>query len=355
MRVLHLVSSTDRRGAQVFATQLAARLGGPPDHVVLAVEPGTAGGGLPLPVLGRRRSDVAGVARLVGHLRRADVLVAHGSTALLHGAVAGALARRPFVYRNIGDPSSWGRVRAADLRIGAPLRRAAAVSAIYPDARRHLVDAYRLDPARVVWIPNGVPDPGPPGPGRRGEARRSLGLDPARRWIGFVGALSAEKGVLQAIDAVALDPDLALVVAGDGPQRDEAGRAAAELAPGRVRFLGSVPDVGPVYAAVEAVVLPSRTEGIPAVAVEAGLRGLPVVATAVGGTPEVVVDGATGRLVQTAAPQVLRGALDEALAHGAEWGRAARNRCAERFTIDRVARQWAELLERVSTGRTAGG
>src|SRR5690606_34647656 len=109
-----------------------------------------------IPALGSRRWDPAGLARLSVTVRSFDVLVAHGSSALLHGAVASALSRTPFVYRNIGDPASWGAVRAAQLRIGVPLRRAAAAVSLYGAAADFLGSRYRL--ARPVEvIPNAVP------------------------------------------------------------------------------------------------------------------------------------------------------------------------------------------------------
>ena len=348
---LHLISSTDRRGAQVFASQLAHELGGMPEHPVVAIEPGTGAHPLHCAVLGERRWDPAGFVRLVAGARRCRVLLAHGSSALLHGAAAAAGAGRPFVYRNIGDPAAWGRVRAADVRIGAPLRRAAAVAALYPGARTHLVEAYSLDPERVVTIPNGVPMVPAADDDERADARHALGLVGSLGWVAFVGALSEEKGVLAAVRAVAADPDLGLVVAGDGPERAAAEQLAEAEAPGRVRFLGVTDRPRTVLAAADVVVLPSRTEGIPAVAIEAGLCGRPVVATAVGGLPEVVVDTATGRLVAEPAPEVLTPALREAIDHGPAWGAAGRARCLERFTIEQVARQWDEVLLAVAQDR----
>ncbi len=348
---LHLISSTDRRGAQVFASQLADQLGGLPEHPVVAIEPGAAAHRLPCAVLGERRWDPAGFVRLVAGTARRRVLLAHGSSALLHGAAAAAAAGRPFVYRNIGDPAAWGRVRAADLRIGAPLRRASAVAALYPAARAHLIEAYSLDPARVVTIPNGVPAMPEVDEAERTAARRTLGMTDALEWVAFVGALSEEKGVLAAVRAVAADPGLGLVVAGDGPERGAAQRLADSEAPGRVHFLGVTDRPRTVLAAADVLVLPSRTEGIPAVAIEAGLCRRPVVAADVGGLPEVVVHGGTGVLVADTSPEVLAPALREAIEHGARWGDAARSRCVERFTIERVARQWDDLLRDVAQDR----
>ncbi len=346
--VLHLITSSDRRGAEVFAVRLAEELGGAPRNEVVAIAPGARGERLDVAALGTRRADPLGWLRLVRRLRRADVLVAHGSSALLHGASAAWVARRPFIYRNIGDPDAWRAVRGADLRIGLPLRRAAAVAALYPAAAAQLVDAHRLDPERVTVVPNAVPAFDAPSVFEQEAARRRLGLGDDLDWVGFVGALSEEKGVLDAIRAVASDPALGLLVVGDGPQREEAGVLADSLAPGRVRFHGVTDDPIGVMSAVDAVVLPSRTEGIPAVAIEAAMCGVPVVATAVGGMASVVVDGETGVLVETPEVQELAAGLRRAIRHRDEMGEAGRRRCLERFSMAQVARDWQQLIERVA-------
>jgi glycosyltransferase involved in cell wall biosynthesis len=103
--------------------------------------------------------------------------------------------------------------------------------------------------------------------------------------------------------------------------------------------------VVPVLAAADALVLPSRTEGIPAVVIEAGLAGLPVVASAVGGIPEVVVDGETGALVTPGDEVGLAEAITRALAHAGTLGPAGRERCRRRFELTPVAAAWGALLD----------
>ena len=87
--------------------------------------------------------------------------------------------------------------------------------------------------------------------------------------------------------------------------------------------------------------LPSWTEGLPLVVLEAMARGRPVVATAVGGTPELVVDGETGLLVPPRDPErspaALRRLLDDAELRR-RLGEAGRRRVAERFSSTRCAR-----------------
>ena len=86
------------------------------------------------------------------------------------------------------------------------------------------------------------------------------------------------------------------------------------------------------------LVLPSYEEPFGTVLAEAMAVGTPVVATRVGGLPEVVDDGVTGRLVEPGAPDRLAEAVLDVLAHRAEMGDAARERAARFNTADYVER-----------------
>ncbi len=207
-------------------------------------------------------------------------------------------------------------------------------------------------------VPNGVPADlfTPTPPESRAEARRALAtqlgadISPDRPLVAFLGALSAEKDPLLAVDAMALVPSAQLVVAGGGPLAAELVARAGAVGAGRVHVIGSVAEPARLLTACDALVVPSRSEGIPAVAIEAGMSGLPVVATAVGGVAEVVVDGTTGRLVDDRRPEALAEALREVLdpVVGGAMGRAARERCVARFGLDGVAAAWEPLLARAA-------
>jgi glycosyltransferase involved in cell wall biosynthesis len=350
-RILHLIAANHRRGAETFAVQLGHHLQGRGHDVrVLAQRDAATSSPLDVELAGRSRWDPAGMARTMRAAAWADVVVAFGSTALLNGAAACGATRTPFVYRTIGDPTVWGRVRAANLRIGAPLRSAAAVVALYGAAADFLVERYRADPDRLCIIPRGVPVDrfAPSSPTRRAAARAELGLDHRLRWVAYVGSLSIEKDPLLAVAAIgAAGPEIGLVVAGDGPLADEVRRASAPWQD-RIRLLGAVGDVRPVYAAADALVLPSRTEGIPGAAVEAGLCGLPVVGFPVGGVPEVVEQEVTGLLVETRDPSVLAAALAVAVERRDAWGAAGRQRCRDRFSMESVGAAWDDLVTEIA-------
>ena len=117
---------------------------------------------------------------------------------------------------------------------------------------------------------------------------------------------------------------------------------APATAPSNLKALGPGE---PSYVSVwmlsaDVVVVPSRTcDALPRVALEAQARGKPVIATRVGGLPEIVEDGVTGRLIPPGDWQALRDALlvlaeDPALRH--RWGQAARQRVQERFGATRT-------------------
>lgn len=182
----------------------------------------------------------------------------------------------------------------------------------------------------------------------RSDAVERLALDRDRSWVAYVGALSDEKDPLLAVEALGhLGDDIGLVIAGGGALETEVTSAAAMFGD-RVRMLGTVDDVRPVYAAADALVLPSRTEGIPGAAVEAGLCGLPVVAFGVGGVPSVVLNEATGILVDERRPVAVAAAIRDAIDNGSSYGEAARAHCLKQFSMRSVGRAWEQVIDEVT-------
>jgi glycosyltransferase involved in cell wall biosynthesis len=98
----------------------------------------------------------------------------------------------------------------------------------------------------------------------------------------------------------------------------------------------------------DVVVLPSFTEGLPNVALEASAAGVAVVATAVGGTPEVIADGQTGFLVPPGDPATLADKINSLLMNATmrtQFGVAGRERMRQQFTFEAQAGQYWKLFD----------
>lgn len=352
--VLHVVTSSLRRGAEVFALDLAAALEsrGRPSEVV-ALAPGTGDATLPVPTLGRTALAPATLLALRRRATGAPAVVAHGSRAL--PACVAALAGRstPVVYRSIGDPAAWAGGRLRRRRSRALLRRVDAVTALWPGAAVALRTLYNLPAARVHVIGNAVPEERVtvPSPHQRAAARAGFGLPGDAPVVATIGALSPEKRVADVIAAVGALPDVHLLVVGGGPERPELERQAAGLAPGRVHFAGPTDGPGDALAAADAVVLASRTEGLPGVLIEAGLAAVPAVATDVGGVSAIVHDGATGALARPGDAASLVDGLRRVLADHEALGAAARRHCLGSYELGGVADRWDELLGGLTADR----
>ena len=144
------------------------------------------------------------------------------------------------------------------------------------------------------------------------------------RDVVFVGRLAAVKGSdrIGGIARAAADAGGRLVVIGDGPDMDAVRAEVATIGlEAAVEFAGTLPHrkVMDRMAGARAVVVPSRSEGVAKVAIEALIAGTPVVAFGVGGIGDVVIDGANGRLVPAGDLVAFHGAVSEVLNDDEEW------------------------------------
>ncbi|MBA3341756.1 MAG: glycosyltransferase family 4 protein [Gemmatimonadaceae bacterium] len=200
-------------------------------------------------------------------------------------------------------------------------------------------------------------------PTNRVSACRLADLDPARRYLLFVGRLVDEvKRVSALIRAFAplmvRHPDADLLIVGEGPDGERLRQLGAELAPGRVRFLGwrsGIEVLTALYNAAECLLLPSRREGFPTVVGEAMACGTPVLASQVGGVAELVVEGETGWLVPAGDDNALASRLSFVLDHrdavAAMRPRArsmAETRVSREMVAQALAQCFASVLERAA-------
>jgi len=347
--LLQVVASTDRRGAEVFAVGLEKALAGRGRSVqTMALAPGRVESDtLPIRTLGRAPLAPSTLLALHRQLRRGRIAIAHGSNTLPACAVASLGSGTPFVYRNIGDPRYWAGRGSRRARVSLFLSRASAVAVLWGGAADSFMAAFGVPRHKVRIIPNGVPAALFPAidDQSRAAARSRLSCDVETPLVLYLGALSPEKNVADAIRAVGLVPGVALLVVGDGSERAKLEALAGEVAPTRVQFLGTLPDSAVALAAADVLVLASSTEGIPACLIEAGMSELPVVATNVGGVAEVVVHDETGLLVPPGDVGALADGLRRVLAGPTTLGQAARARCLANFEMEVVAKAWEQLLQ----------
>jgi glycosyltransferase involved in cell wall biosynthesis/4-amino-4-deoxy-L-arabinose transferase-like glycosyltransferase len=186
---------------------------------------------------------------------------------------------------------------------------------------------------------------------------REFFVDPPRRIVGAAGRISPEKGFDQLVEAAVLvirdDPDVGFVLFGDGPLRaDLTRRIVAHGLERRFILAGFRTDLERFLPHLDVVTLPSYTEGLPVILLEACAAGVPVVATSVGGTPEVIEEGQNGYLVPAGDPAALALRLGDALrdeGRRAAMGQSGRQRVRSQFTFavqgERYRRLFGEVIE----------
>ncbi len=276
--------------------------------------------------------------RLHRHLRSASLLHAHFGPDGAHLARASRLARRPLVVTFHGYDATTPQA-SLGVDYSRLFREAARLVAVSKFIRGKLIEAGAPED-KIAVAPIGIPV-GPEWPGNG-----------PRKHLLFVGRLIASKGCADLIEALSGMSDAPpLLVIGDGPQRAELERLAAQR---RVAasFLGArEPEyVRRAMAKSVALCLPSRTEGLPTVCLEAAAARLPVVSYPAGGIPEAVVDGETGLLGPIGDTRVLAEHLrrivgDRDLA--ARLGGAGRRMVETEFDIGRRTARLEALYDEV--------
>jgi glycosyltransferase involved in cell wall biosynthesis len=235
----------------------------------------------------------------------------------------GKRAGLPVILQVLGsDVLLLDRFPARRRRTEEALRAADGVVAVSQDLAKHLI-GMGVDSSKVRVIYDGV-DTARFRPGDKAHERAILNLSAEERTLLFVGNLVTVKAVdvlLRACAEPALqNAALRLIVVGQGPLKASLERLAMELGlADRVRFVGPIPhtDLPSWFRAADVFVLPSHSEGVPNVLLEASACGTPWVASCVGGIPEIAHLGIS-RLVTPNAPTELARAIHETLSAPAQ-------------------------------------
>ena len=172
--------------------------------------------------------------------------------------------------------------------------------------------------------------------------------------VGYVGRLSAEKGVLEFCRAIPLIAarrnDVRFIIIGDGPLLGEMkGIINQANCIDLVDFIGWVPykEIPDYLNTMKIHVLPSHTEALGAAGIESMACGTISITNSAGGLPDVVIDGKTGFLLRNNAPKTIAEKVIEVLSNPnlEDVQREARKYIEDRFVIDKVKTRWEHMLE----------
>ena len=300
------------------------------------------------------------VCEISGELRRerVDLLSCAGYKADLLGLWAARRARIPVYGVSHGWTAATAKVRVYETldRISLQLMdRVVCVS----ERQAAKVRSAGVRQDRIDVIRNAVRTENLQSPDSDHEGKlRALFLNPPRWLVGAAGRLSREKGfgvlITAAAEVIRSCPDVGFVLFGDGPLCAELEYLVADSGlSNKFVLAGFHPDVTRFLPHLDLVVLPSFTEGLPVIVLEAFAAGVPVVATAVGGTPEVVVDRVNGFLVPPGDPVALASRILDVLGLGGArkaMGERGRDRVRAEFTFEAQALRYKQLFQELTEG-----
>ncbi len=361
MRIAHLDTGRTWRGGQAQALLLMREFAALGHEQWLLAPPG--------PLLERATSAGFQTVRWDTHgeldpfavfaarraLRAASADVAHCHSAHAHAlgvpAARWAGVRAVFVSRRVDF-----RVRTnlfSRIKYALPVDRYLCIS----EGVRQAMLASGVPADRMRLVPSGVdiPEVRASGAEPAPELRALAGLGADAEVLGTVASLAPHKNHVLLLEAarqvVAARPRAHFVWLGEGECRPALERRRAELQlESRVHLLGFRPDARALMRQFDVFVLSSYLEGLCTSLLDAQVLGVPIVATAVGGVPEVVRDGVTGRLVHGLEPVLLAQALVEALerpdlrASWVEQARAAVEAFGIAHTAERTLAAYREVL-----------
>jgi glycosyltransferase involved in cell wall biosynthesis len=286
---------------------------------------------------------------------RVELVHTHNTQPFLDAGLATLLARTPtLVHTDHGrDFPDKRRYMIAERVLSRFAYRVVGVS---DDTSRKLVRYEKIDPRKIATIHNGIEDESVGAAANDGAKKAEIGIPREAPVVGVGARLIELKGLeylLQAMPTVLQRiPDAKLVIAGYGPLEGRLRGLARDLGVGSAtHILGPRRDMAQLLRAFDVYALPSVSEGLPLILLEAMAAGCPIVATRVGGVPEAVRDGKNGLLVAPRRADELADALIQVLTDQQKrqrFSRESRRIFESGFTARIMARRYEALYLRQS-------
>ena len=290
--------------------------------------------------------------KLAREFRRYRIHIAHTHSwaTVMEGIIGARLARVPIIIH--GEHGTMKTETKLHIQIQRALWRTAdQMLAVSNVLRENLQRQFNFPKEKIRVVANGV-DLSRFALARQGDDYKTrLGLPANALVFGAIGRVVPVKAyptLLQAAKLIFNEmPAAHLVMVGDGPQLETLVQLAEEYQmASRVHFLGARKDVPEILRAFDVFVLSSESEGMSNTILEAMASARPVVATAVGGNPELVVDGETGLLVPPHDPSAMAAAITKLL-RDTEWcrqmGWLGRRRVEEKFSLEVMVQNYANV------------
>ena len=266
------------------------------------------------------RFDIRALWKLIQLLGRekVDLLCAHGYKSTVMGWWAGKKVGIPVIAFSRGYTAENKKVAFYEWLERRALSRLDAIIFVSEGQRKRL-ESFGIR-GRKSWVVHNAISVNSTGTtDKRKEIFEEFGIPSNATMVVSAGRLSPEKGHRFLVEAIGMLKgsinNTHFVFCGDGPCQKELGKQSKELGISEIcHFVGFRRDIDEIFQAMDLMVLPSLTEGLPNVVLEAFACAKPVVATAVGGVPEIVEDGINGILVPKERPDLLADAIKDCLA-----------------------------------------
>lgn len=281
-----------------------------------------------------------------------SILCCHGYKAALLGRIAARRQGIPVVAISRGWTAESWKVSLYELLDKINLRWMDAIVCV-SEAQAQRVAATGAPGSRIEMIPNAI-DPDRFTTRKEGNQGRLQSLFSSRRRliVGAAGRLSPEKGfdlfIEAAIQLADEDESLGFVHFGNGILHKQLSEKIHKAgAQDRVILAGFRDDLDELLPQLDLMILPSYTEGMPNVVLEAQAAGAPVIATAVGGTPEIIEHGNTGLLIKPGSIKALTAAMRALITddtHRQAMATAGQHHVRQSFTFHNQAERYHKLF-----------